>query len=144
MTTIDAQGGYDAFNIQKVMDAVRRVVAPLQGWGGGKPGSSQWAYYDADWGSQEWNWDNEWVSWADESTTLTGNGAECWDDAYDAYLGYPQCKRCLGWGRWGGECPKYPSTDGKWGRKGKCKERGSEKGKEKGKGFGKSKGKGSG
>ena len=86
MTAIDARKGYDAFNLQKVMDAVRRVVVPPQGWGGGKPGSSQWVCYGTDWGSQEWNWDNEWVTWAGESTTLTGNEAECWDAAYDAHL----------------------------------------------------------
>ena len=56
MTAIDAQKGYEAFCIHKVMDAARRVVFPPHGWGGGKPGPPQWVYYGADWGSQDWNW----------------------------------------------------------------------------------------
>ena len=118
-TAIDAQKGYEAFGIQKVTDAVRRVAVPPKAWGGGKPGSPQWEYCDVDRGSQDWNWEADWVNWTDDCGGAHGEGEEYWDDSYEAYRGYTQCKKCLGRGHWGGECPKYPFTDEKWGWRGK-------------------------
>ena len=128
MTAIDAQKGYEAFCIHKVMDAAKRVVFPPLGRGGGKPGPPQWVYYGADWGSQDWNWEGARANWTDDCGGAHGEGGDSWDDSYGAYLGYTQCK----------ECPKYPFTDGK----GKGKERGKEGHKKEGEISGKSKGKG--
>ena len=159
MTVIDAKKGFEAFRHQKVVDAVRRVVVSPQGWGVGKPGASNWAFYEDQERGAGWNhngtWDNhgrsgdtEWSHWVEEPWGDDGAALEDgWNEEYETYLGYSQCRKCKEWGHWGGECPRYPYTEGKGVGKGKEKGKGADKGKGKwkeGKGGGKQKGKSAG
>ena len=83
-------------------------------------------------GSQDRDWEPDWVDCADDCGGDHGEGEEFRGDSYGAYVGYTQYKEDLGWGRPGDECRKYPCADEKWGWRGKGKERGKKGGKEKG------------
>ena len=78
MTPLDAECGFNALTLPKVIEAVRRVVVPRQGWNRGKCRALQGGYYDGtayggawesplpQWGGAKSQWkEPEWAAYGD-------------------------------------------------------------------------------